>query len=64
MKIGEAKQALETEARERAQAAAEAKAAEQGEDDEATAERVATTVEKATVRPKRSGTSPIRSRRS
>ncbi len=51
-KIGEAKQALEDEARERARGAAEAKAAEKGEDDEATAERVATAVEKATVRPK------------
>jgi transposase len=52
VKIREAKQALEGEARERAQAAAEARAAEKGEDEEATAERVAVAVEQATVRPK------------
>lgn len=51
-KIREAKQALEDEAGERARAAAQAKAAEKGEDDEATAERVDAAVEKATARPK------------
>lgn len=50
--IGQAKQALEDEARERARAAAEATAAHKGEDDDATAERVSAAVEKATVRPK------------
>lgn len=51
-RIREAKQALEDEAGERARAAAQAKAAEKGEDDEATAERVDAAVEKATARPK------------
>ena len=50
--IREAKQALEEEARERARAAAEEKAAERGEDEDTTAERVATAVENARVRPK------------
>lgn len=52
VKIREAKQALEEEARDRARAAAEAKAAEKGEDEETAAERVATAVHRAAVRPK------------
>ncbi|MEP7161885.1 MAG: IS1182 family transposase [Dermatophilaceae bacterium] len=52
VKIREAKQALEDEARERAKTAAEAKAAAKGEDQETTAERVAAAAAKATVRPK------------
>ena len=52
VKIREAKQALEDEARERAEAAAQAKAAEKGEDEQTTAERVAEAGTKATVRPK------------
>ena len=51
-KIREAKQALEDEARDRAKVAAEAKARDQGEDEEATAERVAQAGEKAVPRPK------------
>lgn len=50
--IREAKQALEDEARDRARAAAESKAAEKGEDEETTAERVGAAVERAAVRPK------------
>lgn len=52
VKIREAKQALEDEARERAKTAAEAKAAAKGEDQQTTAERVAAAAAKATVRPK------------
>jgi transposase len=51
-KIREAKQALEDQARERAKAAAEAKATRKGEDEEATAQRVAAAVEKAAPSPK------------
>ena len=47
-KIREANQALEEGARARAAAAAEAKVAEKGEDEETTAERVAVAVENAT----------------
>jgi hypothetical protein len=50
--IREAKQTLEDEARDRARAAAEAKAAEKGEDDQAAAERVTAAVEKAAPKPK------------
>lgn len=52
VKIREAKQALEEEARQRARAAAEARAVEKGEDEVDTAQRVAAAVEKATVRAK------------
>jgi transposase len=51
-KIRQAKQALEDEARERAKAAVQAKAAEKGEDEETTAEQVAAAVENAVPRPK------------
>ncbi|MQA76663.1 MAG: transposase, partial [Solirubrobacterales bacterium] len=50
--IREAKQALEDEARERAEAAAEAKAQDQGEDADTVAERVAQAGEKAVPKPK------------
>jgi transposase len=50
--IRQAKQALEEEARDRAKTAAEAKAAEKGEDEDTVAERGAAAGEKLTVRPK------------
>jgi transposase len=50
--IREAKQALEDEARERAEADAEAKARDKGEDEDTVAERVAAAGEKAAPRPK------------
>lgn len=50
--IRQAKQALEDEARERAEAAAREKAAAQGEDGDTTAQRIADAVEKATPAPK------------
>lgn len=51
-KIREAKQALEDEARQRAEAAAETKARDKGEDEDTVAERVAQAGEKAMPRPK------------
>jgi transposase len=50
--IREAKQALEDQARERAQAEAEQKARDKGEDEDTVAERVAAAREKATPKPK------------
>jgi len=52
VKIREAKQALEDEARQRAEANANAKAREKGEDDDTAAERVAAAGVKAVPRPK------------
>jgi transposase len=51
-KIREAKQALEDEARERAEAATEAKARDKGADEDTVAERVAAACEKAVPKPK------------